>query len=187
MTLESSISVYRSLPSRERYPTPAPPNSPIFPPREYAAHPQWIQLEESHRTKHPRPTKPSRRAHTMQPQVHGHAGTEIGPSSTYMWSVILDVILAYLGAPLLGRCLCRIRATLQWSPCGLLQRVPGVSSPDGKYTQSPRKTCNLTTDQPPPTSFTRECHCLLNQVPNIEGYHVVEECSTASATNPIQW
>ena len=63
MTFESIISVYRSLPSRvptpatmdmpgyvlamllitylmaTRLPTPAPPNSPIFPPREYAAHP----------------------------------------------------------------------------------------------------------------------------------------------------
>ena len=73
MTLESTISVYRSLPSRVRsptppntetpecalamllinsmmntvFPTPAPPNSPILPPRLYGAHPSTTLIPVS--------------------------------------------------------------------------------------------------------------------------------------------
>ena len=83
-----------------RLPTPAPPNSPIFPTRSYAEHPQWIQSKEtrnsmarrpqpscSHelaitsrslRTNHQKPTKPSSRACTVQPHVYRPTGTYPG-------------------------------------------------------------------------------------------------------------
>ena len=49
-------------------------------------------------------------------------------------------------------------------PAGSYSVYHAYANLEGKYTRNPSKRCKVTTDQPPPTSFTRECHCLLNRV-----------------------
>ena len=115
------------------FPTPAPPNSQSFPPREYAAHPQWTQLEEtsrSLRTKNQRPTKPSSRACQMQPQVHQATGKYSGAhqrARSLRRSEVTDrhghyrcavVTHRYLEAPLLGRCLRQSTLHINSHPAG---------------------------------------------------------------------